>query len=77
MKCGREPEGERVYELGICPASTDKTLNGKNGGRCCWKVAGTFCGGEVQGFFASKVMDCIECDFLKGSKMKKEMILCL
>ena len=29
MKRGREPEGERVYELEICPASTDKTLNGK------------------------------------------------
>ena len=38
MKCGREPEGERVYELGICPASTDKTLNGKNGGAAAGRL---------------------------------------
>jgi len=71
-KCGREPGGEKVYELGICPAATDKTHNGVNnginGGRYCWKVAGTYCDGKVQGTFALKVMDCIECDFFKTVK---------
>lgn len=28
----------------------------------CWQVAGTFCGGEVQGFFANKYGDCRKCD---------------
>jgi diguanylate cyclase (GGDEF)-like protein len=28
----------------------------------CWQVAGTFCGGSVQGIFASKYGDCRKCD---------------
>lgn len=73
-KCGRQTGGERVEELGTCPASTDSTLHGINGGnnagRYCWKVAGTFCDGKIQGSFASKIVDCIECDFFK--KVQKE-----
>ena len=69
MKCGRQPDGEKVDELGICPASTDSILDGTNGGsnagRCCWKVAGTYCNGKVQGSVASKIIDCIECNFFK------------
>ncbi|MBI4710565.1 MAG: hypothetical protein HY759_05645 [Nitrospirae bacterium] len=71
-KCGREPGGEKVKELGICPASTDATsegLNeGKNGGRICWALAGTFCGGKVQGSFAQKQVSCMSCDFYKKVK---------
>ena len=37
MKCGRQPGGEKVDELGVCPASieprTDGTNSGKMGGR--------------------------------------------
>ncbi len=55
-KCGREPGGVKTPELGLCPASTDKTADGlnggKNGGRICWAVTGTFCGGKIQGTFA-------------------------
>jgi hypothetical protein len=36
---------------------------GKNGGRACWVVAGTLCGGEVQGKFAAKFGSCERCDF--------------
>jgi hypothetical protein len=36
---------------------------GKNGGRTCWAVAGTFCGGKVQGSYAAKLLTCIQCDF--------------
>jgi len=58
-----------VAELGICPAATDTSHNGKNsgknGGRYCWKVAGTFCGGKVQGSSAAKLGTCIACDFFK------------
>ncbi len=53
MKCGREPGGEKADELGICPAAADSSFDGlnrgKNAGRICWAVAGTFCSGETQG----------------------------
>ncbi len=69
MKCGREPGGEKTDELGICPAAVDTSLDGKNngkdGGRYCWKVAGTFCKGDVQGTVAMKIFDCIDCEFFK------------
>ena len=66
-KCGRQPGGEKVFELGVCPAATDATHDGKNGGensgRFCWKVTGTLCGGGVQRNFASKFLDCTQCEF--------------
>ncbi len=68
-KCGRELEGAKVAELGICPAATDTSADGlnggKNAGRICWAVAGTLCGGEVQGTFAQKRMSCLNCDLFK------------
>lgn len=69
MKCGREPGGPRVVELGICPAASDTSFDGinlgENAGRFCWAVAGTFCGGKVQGSFAEKRASCITCDFFQ------------
>ena len=39
-KCGREPGGSKVSELGECPAATEIRLDGQNhgtkGGRMCW-----------------------------------------
>ena len=68
-KCGRQFGGEKAHELGVCPASTEKKLNGvhngKNSGRACWVVAGTFCKGTVQGAFVTKYANCIKCDFYK------------
>jgi hypothetical protein len=68
-KCGREAGGLKVGELGICPAAMESRVNGmnggKNGGRACWPLAGTFCGGKVQGTFAMKVANCMECEFFK------------
>ncbi len=55
-KCGREKGGAKTAELGVCPAYPDH-------GRDCWFVAGTLCGGRVQGTFAEKQDDCQECDF--------------
>ena len=67
--CGRESRGTKVDELGICPAALEERLNGVhegiNGGRCCWIVAGTFCGGKTQGTFAQKHKTCFDCDFYK------------
>ncbi len=69
LKCGREPGGLNVGEFGICPASIDRDVdginNGKNGGRACWAITGTFCGGAAQGSFASKVGNCLNCKFYK------------
>jgi len=70
MQCERQPGGENGEELGPCPASLpdeyfDGVNKGKHCGRFCWAVAGTLCGGKVQGTYAKKVMDCIGCKFLK------------
>ena len=70
-KCGRQPGGHKVKELGICPASTEVRANGihggKNGGRCCWAVLATDCsGGNVaRTSFAQKLSECINCEFYK------------
>jgi serine/threonine protein kinase len=67
MRCGREEGGRKAAELGICPASADITFDGinfgKNAGRICWAVAGTFCGGRAQGSFAEKRSSCVGCAF--------------
>lgn len=49
-KCGREKNSD-------CPAIMKKA------GKLCWMVAGTMCGGEVQGTFVEKVGNCKKCDF--------------
>jgi len=68
-KCGREPGGLKVAELGVCPAPQAAAANqvngGRNGGRLCWALTGTFCGGKVQGTFAQKLANCGECEFYK------------
>lgn len=66
-KCGREPGGNKEDELGVCPAAEDSSRdnihNGTNAGRQCWVVAGTLCKNEIQGTFAKKLVNCLECDF--------------
>ncbi len=73
-KCGREPGGNKTKELGICPATVEQALNGahdgKNAGRACWVVAGSLCGGRVQGTYAQKLSNCWRCDFM--NLVKKE-----
>ncbi len=80
-KCGRHVGGEKVKELGVCPVASERRTDGINGGRnagrCCWAIAGTLCGGVVQGSFATKAGNCMKCDFYKlvhkeeGSALKK------
>ncbi len=66
-KCGRQQGGNNAEELGVCVASTEPRTNeingGTNGGRACWALAGTLCGGKVQGTFAMKMANCMQCDF--------------
>jgi hypothetical protein len=68
-KCGREPGGDKVNELGVCMAAAETKMNGihsgKNGGRACWVLSGTLCGGDVQGTFAAKMSNCLRCEFFK------------
>ena len=79
MKCGRGPKGKKIGTMGVCPAAREKRLDrvhsGINSGRACWAVAGTFCGGTVQGTFAKKQVACKRCDFYKkvNHEEKKEI----
>ncbi len=70
--CGRQPGGSKVNDLGVCPAATDTSSDGlnrgKNGGRICWALTGTFCGGKVQGTYAQKLNSCLACDFFQMVK---------
>ncbi|MDW7771833.1 MAG: NAD-dependent epimerase/dehydratase family protein [Desulfobulbaceae bacterium] len=62
-KCGRGPGSDR----NPCPAAIEERLDGvhggKNSGRACWVVAGTYCGGKIQGTHAAKFDVCKNCDF--------------
>jgi hypothetical protein len=74
-KCGREQGGPMSRDLGVCPAATETRLNGTHGGRlggrACWVVAGTLCGGAEQGTFAHKYHNCEKCDFYKTVKQEE------
>jgi hypothetical protein len=73
--CGREPGGARCEELGVCPAASEPSLDGVHGGtnagRTCWAVAGTLCGGSIQGSFASKFGDCEKCEFYRSVRKEE------
>ena len=75
-KCGRAPGGPKAQEMGTCPASINTASNGvnsgKNGGRSCWGISGTFCGGKIQGTFAQKQTSCMACDFFKIVKEEEK-----
>ncbi|MHA2035918.1 MAG: two-CW domain-containing protein [Promethearchaeota archaeon] len=74
MACDWQPDYLIEDESGVCPAVKDDRFNGlhggKNAGRTCWMIAGTLCGGKVQGTYAQKYNSCIECGFYK--LVKKE-----
>ena len=67
MDCGRQTNGSKTADLGVCPASIEIKAHGinegKNGGRACWAIPETLCGGDRQGSFAEKVDDCLKCKF--------------
>ena len=74
-KCGREPGGAKAAELGVCSAAIEKRVNGANGGtnagRVCWAVTGTLCGGKVQGAFAEKLGNCMDCPFYQAVRREE------
>ncbi len=68
MKCGREPGGKKARELGVCAAATYSALDGlnggTNGGRMCWAIVGSYCFGEITGFFTkTNPFYCYDCEF--------------
>jgi hypothetical protein len=77
MKCERQPGGQKVKELGTCPVTVTAELDGAHGGigagRACWAVVGTFCGGKIQGTYAEKLKDCIQCDFMALVKREEAL----
>ena len=68
-KCERQAGGTKVEELGVCPVAECKQYNGvhdgNNGGRSCWAVAESLCGGKRQGSFQEKFYNCKECAFFQ------------
>lgn len=58
-KCGKD-------ETHDCPAYP-------NAGRICYLVAGTMCGGKVQGMYALKIENCRQCDFYKAIVVDKTL----
>ncbi len=59
------PNLKKCYEVNAC-AKADCPCHGKKAMRC-WQVAGTFCGGEVQGTFAQKYVSCAECEVYQAA----------
>jgi hypothetical protein len=71
--CNRELGKESASKSGVCKASIDTSAdgvnNGKNGGRICWAISGTFCRDRIQGRFAKKLLSCRSCVFfLQGQR---------
>ena len=75
MECGREPGGANAVHHGSCTAAAAKACDGVNegvhGGRVCWAVAGTLCGGHVQGTFAEKRATCLSCQVFHSVKFEQ------
>lgn len=62
--CGREKGGNKAGARGICPAYPDH-------GKRCARIAGTLCGGTVQGSFAVKLVNCMQCDYYMSEHYDK------
>lgn len=73
--CGRQPGGAHLEEFGPCPAATDTTCDGINGGhnagRFCWAVPATLCDGAVQGAPEQKIEQCQRCSFFRRVKYEE------
>ena len=69
--CGRSTVGDDA-----CPVCQESKLHGVhggvNGGRACWTISHTKCGGTTQGPFGSKFRNCQECDFYKSVKEEEK-----
>jgi len=77
MHCERQPGGRKEKELGTCPVTIERELDGAHGGigagRACWAVVGSFCGGKIQGTYAAKLKDCSKCEFMALVKREEAL----
>jgi hypothetical protein len=68
-RCGKQAEGDHGKKHDVCPAYLETKLNGvhngMNGGRACWIVADTMCGGRIKRTLVPKFIVCNLCDFKK------------
>jgi hypothetical protein len=75
-KCGRQVGGNKVSEIGVCPAAiaydADGYCGGKNGGRSCAFISGTYCSGIIQGTVKDKAKDCFKCDFYQELRKERD-----
>lgn len=55
----------KCYEVKNCKKE-DCACYGKEATRC-WQIAGTYCGGKVQGAFAQKYQNCSECNVFQAA----------
>lgn len=74
-QCGREPGGANAATMGVCRTASDNRSNGinngKNGGRVCWTIAGTFCGKETECKFAQEQASCMACEVFRKVKTEE------
>ncbi len=66
MECCKHLEDEHICGIGVCPAKLpseyDGINGGKNGGRFCWAIMGTFGQGNPRCTYSSKIVDCLSCE---------------
>ena len=76
QRCGREPGGLRSSR-GVCPAAISDSLDGvhhgSSGGRSCWVVTDTLCGGRTSGAHAEKQCECRKCSFMKRVEVEESL----
>jgi len=70
VECGHGPSSAEM-----CPAASDTTSDGVNGGvnagRICWTVTGTCCFGQPQASFVDKLDTCLDCSFFQTVKAEE------
>ncbi len=78
MKCGRELDGKKVTELGVCPVAIDPYADGINeginGGRICWAIVGSYSLYHEKGPCWQNPHYCFECEFHKKVLMEGGII---
>jgi hypothetical protein len=66
--CEFASDGEKTDSF-TCPAASESSADGvnggRNGGRICWAIAGTFCNDKIHGLFAKEKNSCLSCEFFK------------
>lgn len=85
MKCHHathSPDGCPAFTGKGTATKLDGVHGGRNAGRACWVIAGTRCAGKVQGEFALKANNCMQCQFYRqvaaeerASGLKNGMVL--